>query len=60
MVEYEDLMADPEAVISRILADFGLNRADDHEPKWQPEKQASALNAEWRDRYIHDLSQQSD
>jgi len=53
-VEYEDLVADPAATVDRIMAHCGVSRAG-AEPRWQPCRQASDINARWQERYLADL-----
>jgi len=55
-VEYEDLTANPAAVVDRILAHCGVSRIG-AEPRWQPRRQASDINARWQERYLADLAQ---
>jgi len=54
-VEYEDLAADPAAAVDRIMAHCGVSRVG-AEPRWQPRRQASDINARWRERYLADLA----
>lgn len=58
VVEYEDLIGDPEAVVAAILSDFGLAGTENPHRKWLPERQASDINVEWKDRYLADLARQ--
>ena len=51
-VIYEDLVADPDATVDRVLAHCGVDRDPAHaRPTSQPRQQASARNHEWAHRY---------
>lgn len=54
-VEYEELVADPGAVVDRILTDFDVCRTQVSEPRWLPRRQASEVNLRWQERYMRDL-----
>jgi LPS sulfotransferase NodH len=56
VVDYEDLVADPETAVDRILAHCGANRRGHAPPRWQPQRQASDVNARWQDLYRRDLA----
>ena len=55
IVDYDDLTADPKATVDRIMAHCGVERTGTA-PQWQPQRQASDINARWRDRYLADLA----
>jgi len=58
-VEYEELTADPAAIVDRIMAHCGVSRRG-AEPRWQPRRQASNINARWQERYLADLAVMAD
>lgn len=60
IVEYEDLVADPRAVVQSIRSSFGINSAvAPRESLEMPEKQGGEINDEWQQRYLQDLIVQS-
>lgn len=58
-VEYEDLTTDPATAVDRIMAHCGVSRTG-AEPRWQPRRQASDINARWQERYLADLAVMAD
>ncbi len=54
---YEDLIADPAAVVDRICAHLGVTpRAPAFRPPLIPRRQSTGLNAEWKERFLADLA----
>jgi LPS sulfotransferase NodH len=58
IVDYEDLVADADRVVDAILTDLGVARSNRTGPTWMPERQASDLNARWREQYLQDMASQ--
>jgi len=56
VVEYEDLISDPQAVLDQIVVEFGIECMGIPRQKWVPQRQASDLNARWHDQYHKDLA----
>jgi LPS sulfotransferase NodH len=56
IVEYEDLIENPEVIVEKVLRDLGVARSGVKRTGRLPERQASDLNDEWRERYLSDLS----
>lgn len=59
VVEYEDLTADPAAVVDKIRSSFGITSvSSSRESLKMPEKQGGEINDEWRQLYLQDLAAQ--
>jgi LPS sulfotransferase NodH len=56
-VAYEEMVADPAAIVDRVSARLGLaERTPVAGPPLLPRRQSTGLNAEWKERFLADLA----
>jgi LPS sulfotransferase NodH len=56
IVDYEDLVIDPDSVVEKIMRDLGVAGHGRNRTSRIPARQASALNDRWREQYLRDLA----
>ena len=59
VIHYEDLVERPRGIMKQLLQRFDLQGADIAPGSRFPKRQASEINAEWRERFLKDLAERA-